>query len=90
MKRFLLSIEVDTEDKEEEKTNSSTKPMLNASKTDHITAFFVELLKQAHTTQLAQQADTAVKLEYLIVIVGIINKQFKSLKAKLTKRMKLE
>ena len=50
----------------------------------------VELFKDAHTTQLVQQAIAAVTLEYLTVIAGKANKPFKLLKTKQTKRMRLE
>ena len=50
----------------------------------------VELLKDAHTAKLAQQASAAVTLEYLTVIADKANNPFKSLKTKQTERMQLE
>ena len=50
----------------------------------------VELLKMAHTAQLAQQAGAAVNIQYLAVVAGKANKQFKSLNTKITKQSRLE
>ena len=50
----------------------------------------VELLKKAYTAQLAQQTDTAVNLQYLVVNAGKANNQFKLLNTKITKRLRLE
>ena len=50
----------------------------------------VELLKQAHTARLAQQAGAADKIRYLTVIAGKANKQFKLLNTRQTELIRLE
>ena len=50
----------------------------------------VELLKQAHTAQLAQQAGAADRIRYLTVDAGKTNIQFKSLNTRQTELMRLE
>ena len=50
----------------------------------------VELLKQAHTAQLAQQAGAADTIRYLTVDAGKANIQFKSLNTRQTELMRLE
>ena len=44
----------------------------------------------AHTAQLAQQAGTAVNIQYLTVDAGKANKKFKSLNTKIPEQLRLE